>query len=223
MDNRLVFNGAVFQQKWKDFQFSILGANGLTEIKNANQAEVNGLEMDVNWAATYNLTIGAGFGWYDSTLTENYCGTLDSNGNPETSCPDPEAPAGTRLPITPEFKGNINARYTWEIAEFEPFVQLAYLYEGKRRTDLRIIENDILGDMPSYNMLDLSAGVRKDNWTLNLYVKNLTDERAQFNRYTGCAETVCGASGIAPNYPNGQIYEVVSTPRTIGLRFAQDF
>ena len=62
---------------------------GLTEIKNANQAEVNGLEMDVNWAATYNLTVGAGFGWYDSTLTENYCGTLDANGNPETNCADP--------------------------------------------------------------------------------------------------------------------------------------
>lgn len=224
MENRLVFNGAIFQQKWNDFQFSILGANGLTEIKNANQAEVNGLEMDVNWAATYNLTVGAGFGWYDSELTENYCGSVDEITNkPITNCLVPEAPAGTRLPITPEFKGNINARYTWEIAEFEPFVQLAYLYEGERRTDLRIIENDILGDMPSYNMLDLSAGVRKDNWTLNLYVKNLTDARAQFNRYTACAETVCGASGIAPNYPNGQIYEVVSTPRTIGLRFAQDF
>ena len=49
------------------------------------------------------------------------------------------------------------------------------------------------------------------------------DARAQFNRYTGCAETVCGASGVAPLYPDGQIYEVVSTPRTIGLRFAQDF
>ena len=230
LENRLVFNGAVFQQKWNDFQFSILGANGLTEIKNANQAEVNGLEMDINWAATYNLTISAGVGWYDAELTENYCGLTDSNGNPVTDCPDPEAPAGTRLPITPEFKGNLNARYTWDWSNFEPFVQVAYLYEGERRTDLRILENDILGDMPSYNMIDLSAGIRKDNWTLNLYVKNLTDERAQFNRYTQCAETVCGNGFPADNvyqpsaqYANGQIYEVVSTPRTIGLRFAQDF
>lgn len=223
MENRLVFNGAVFQQKWNDFQFSILGANGLTEIKNANQAEVNGLEMDVNWAATYNLTVSAGFGWYDSELTENYCGLTDSNGNPVTNCLDPEAPAGTRLPITPEFKGNLNARYTWDWKDFEPFFQVAYLYEGERRTDLRITENDIVGDMPSYNMVDLSAGIRKDNWTLNLYVKNLTDARAQFNRFTMCAETVCGAAGVAPLYPDGQIYEVVSTPRTIGLRFAQDF
>lgn len=223
MENRLVFNGAVFQQKWNDFQFSILGANGLTEIKNANQAEVNGLEMDVNWAATYNLTVAAGFGWYDSELTENYCGATDANGNPITNCANPEAPAGTRLPITPEFKGNINARYTWDWKDFEPFFQVAYLYEGERRTDLRITANDILGDMPSYNMVDLSAGIRKDNWTLNLYVKNLTDARAQFNRFTMCAEAVCGASGVAPLYPDGQIYEVVSTPRTIGLRFAQDF
>jgi iron complex outermembrane recepter protein len=223
MENRLVFNGAVFQQKWDDFQFAILGANGLTEIKNANQAEVNGLEMDVNWAATYNLTLSAGFGWYDSELTENYCGLADGNGNPVTDCAVPEAPEGTRLPITPEFKGNLNARYTWDWKEFEPFFQLAYLYEGERRTDLRIVENAILGDMPSYNMLDLSAGIRRDNWTLNLYVKNLTDERAQFNRFTMCGESICGASGVAPLYPNGQIYEVVSTPRTIGLRFAQDF
>ena len=37
-DNRLTFNGSVFHQEWEDFQFSILGANGLTEIRNANQA-----------------------------------------------------------------------------------------------------------------------------------------------------------------------------------------
>ncbi|MBP7371059.1 MAG: TonB-dependent receptor, partial [Arenimonas sp.] len=219
-ENRLVFNGAIFQQKWNDFQFSILGANGLTEIKNANQAQVNGVEMDVNWAATYNFTIGAGMGWYDSKLTKNYCGTLDANGQPETNCTDPEAPKGTRLPITPEFKGNLSGRYEWDAA-YEPFVQLSYLYEGKRRSDLTISANDILGDMPAYNMLDFVTGITKDSWTLSLYVKNLTDARAQFNRYTMCAVEVCGAS--APNYPDGQVYEVVATPRTFGLRFTQEF
>jgi outer membrane receptor protein involved in Fe transport len=77
--------------------------------------------------------------------------------------------------------------------------------------------------MPSYTMFDLSAGIRKDNWTLNLYVKNLFDERAIFNRFTMCAETVCGASGLVPEYPNGQVYSVAAQPRTIGLRFSQEF
>jgi outer membrane receptor protein involved in Fe transport len=41
------FNGAVFSQVWDDFQFSLLGANGLTEINNAGAAQIDGIEMDV--------------------------------------------------------------------------------------------------------------------------------------------------------------------------------
>lgn len=60
LDNRLSFNGSVFRQDWEDFQFSILGANGLTEIKNANQARINGAEFSLAFAATYNLQLTAG-------------------------------------------------------------------------------------------------------------------------------------------------------------------
>ena len=66
---------------------SILGANGLTEIKNANQAEIRGLEMELNWAATYNLMITGGLAFFDAQLTENYCGATDANGVPITVCP----------------------------------------------------------------------------------------------------------------------------------------
>ena len=154
-------------------------------------------------------------------MTENYCGDL-INGQPQTNCAIPDAPKGTRLPVTAEFKGNINGRYEWDVA-YEPFLQLSYLYEGKRRSDLSVADNEILGDMPAYNMLDLVTGIAKDNWRLSFYVKNLTDERAQFNRYTMCPIGVCSANDVAPNYPDGQVYEVVSTPRTFGLRFTQDF
>src|SRR5690606_38368677 len=70
-DRRFQFNGAVFHEEWEDFQFALLGQNGLTEIKNANQARIRGLEMDVNWAATYNFTLSGGVAFYDSELTEN--------------------------------------------------------------------------------------------------------------------------------------------------------
>src|SRR5690606_5792596 len=107
-------NGAVFHEEWEDFQFALLGQNGLTEIKNANQARIRGLEMDVNWAATYNFTLSGGVAFYDSELTENYCGFVDENGNPETVCADPEAPSGTQLPITAKFKGNVTGRYAFD-------------------------------------------------------------------------------------------------------------
>ena len=236
MDNRLTFNGAAFRQEWEDFQFSILGANGLTEIKNANQARINGLEMDLNFAATYNLQLTAGMAFYDAKLTANYCGLTDLDGKPLTECvagtinPDtgeefngPEAPSGTQLPITPEFKGNLIARYTFDVGSMESFVQGALVYVGERESDLRLIEREILGKLDAYTTFDLSAGIRKNNWSVSAYVSNLFDERADLSRFTQCGEQVCGAPGVVPEYPDGQVYTITNQPRTFGIRFSQDF
>jgi iron complex outermembrane receptor protein len=213
LDNRLTFNGAAFRQEWDKFQFPVLGANGLTEIRNANQARIQGLEMDVNWAATYNLRISAGVGFYDAELTENYCGEVDANGNPITNCVSPPAPDGTRLPITADYKGNLTARYTFDIGSFEAYAQGSVVHEGRRTSDLRIVERNILGDLPAYSLVDLSFGLRRENWSVDFYVKNLMNEEAQYNRFTQCNESVCGA----------QVYSVAGQPRTFGIKFSQEF
>jgi len=235
-DNRLSFNGAVFREKWKDFQFSILGANGLTEIKNAGQAQIDGLEADVNWAATYNLQIGAGIALYNAKLTENYCGFTDPNGNPITNCPagtvnpltgdvvdGPQAPKGTQLPVTPKFKGNLTARYTWDIGDRQAFVQGAVVHVGERTSDLRTVERGLLGNMPAYTTFDISAGIKKHGMSLDVYINNVFDTHGQLNRFTECAEAVCAAHDVVPAYPNGQVYTVMTPPRTIGVRWSQEF
>ena len=235
MDNRLAFNGSVFSQEWKDFQFSILGANGLTEIKNANQARINGMEMTVDWAATYNLHIGAGMAIYDAELTANYCGATFADGTPITDCPPgsvvegiefpdgPEAPEGTQLPVTPRFKGNITARYTWDVGQNQWFVQGSVVHVGERTSDLRLAERAILGDLDSYSVTDLSAGFTRDTWGMTFYVTNLFDERADISKFTNCAESVCGAHDTVPEYPNGQVYRVTNQPRTFGVQFSKEF
>jgi len=213
LDRRLNFNGAVFEQRWKDFQFAILGQNGLTEIKNANQARIRGIEADLSWAASYNLMLSGGVAMYDAELSENYCGFTDANGNPETDCAAPEAPSGTRLPITAKFKGNLTARYAFDVGQYEAHVQGVVLHEGDRSTDLRIAQNNILGELDAYTMFDFTAGFGLGNWDVDFYVKNVFDERAQQSRFTQCAEAVCG----------DQAYTVVSRPRTFGVRFSQEF
>ena len=225
-DNSLTFNGAVFQEDWEDFQFALLGQNGLTEIRNANQAEIRGLELDVQWAATYNLRLSTGLAFYNAELSENYCGYVDANGSPETNCPagtvppgeedpidGPQAAAGTRLPVTADFKGNVTARYTFDVGEFEAFWQGAVVHEGKRSSDLRDLENSIIGNLDGYTTLDLTAGFSRDNWSVDFYVKNATDENVQNYRFVQCPETICGA----------QRYTIVSPPRTFGVRFSQEF
>lgn len=236
MDNRLTFNGAVFRQEWEDFQYSILGANGLTEVKNANQAQIDGLEMELNWAASYNLQISGGAAFYDAKLTDNYCGAvLPSTGDIITDCPagsviegiefpdGPEAPDGTRLPVTPKFKGNLTARYVFTFGGMDAYVQGAVVHVGQRTSDLRLVERDILGELPAYTTADFSAGISRDNWSVDLFLSNAFDERAQISRFTQCGETVCGASGVVPDYPDGQIYTVTNQPRMFGVRFSQKF
>jgi iron complex outermembrane recepter protein len=225
-DNRLTWNGAVFQENWKDFQFSYLGANGLTEIRNAAQARIRGLETDVRWAATYNLAITAGAAFYDSKLTKDYCGALSPiTGEAITDCPvgstvdgvefenGPQAPAGTRLPVTARFKGNLTARYSFDLWGGQAFWQAAVIHQGSRRVDLRVIQNDKVGDLDPYTLADLSVGFNRNNWSVDVFLKNAFNNRAELARFTECKIETCG----------DEPYTVVTQPRTIGVRFTQDF
>jgi outer membrane receptor protein involved in Fe transport len=229
LDNRLILNGAVFREEWKNFQFAVLGLNGLTDIRNAPQAAITGLELDASWAVNYNLTLNGGAAWYNAELTEDYCGTLDANEDPVTDCASPLAAEGTQMPVTPRFKGNINARYTWDIGDMEAHWQASYAYDGKRRSDLRDYEAGLIGSMPAYGTFDFSIGVKKNTWALELFVKNAFDEDGQLGRFFQCSEAICGndISGPAypapPEYANGQVYIVPVQPRTIGLRWSQEF
>jgi len=218
-ENRFRWNGAVFREDWKDFQFSYLGQNGLTEIRNANQAKIEGVEMDLTWAASYNLSISGGFAWYDAKLTEDYCAQTDASGNPAPECFGPledspdRAFEGSRLPITPEFKGSLNARYTFDLAGGEAYWQTSVSHMGDRTSDLREAQRQILGDLDAFTTVDLSVGYRKNSWALDFFLKNATDKRAELTRFSQCAALTCGF----------QPYTVVAQPRTFGIRFSQEF
>ena len=228
-DGRLRINGAVFFDKWKDFQFSFLGLNGLTEIRNAAQAEMKGVEVEVNWRPTDGLTIFGSAAYTDAKLTENYCGTLLPNGDPETTCADPQSPAGTQLPITPHFKGNVSARYNFPIGEFDAHVQGSLVYQGSTWADLRIhapnpvtgvetLIRENLGRNDSYATVDLVAGVKRGNWHVEVFAKNLFDERGDLSRYAECTIQVCAGDPVFQ-----QVYIVPIRPRLIGIKFGQEF
>lgn len=225
-DNRFILNGALFREDWKDFQFSYLGANGLTEIRNANSARIEGVELDLQWAATYNFMLSGGLAFYDAELTEDYCGFTDADGDPVSDCPagtinpqtgepvdGPQAKKGTRLPITSRVKANVTGRYTWNIGEYEANLQGSVFHQGDRRTDLRDAENTLLGDLDAYTLFDLSAGVRRGSWSLDVFLKNAFDKRTQLTRFAECATLVCG----------NQPYIVSTPPRTLGVRFSREF
>lgn len=203
MGNRLRWNGAVFYEKWDDFQFSFLGANGLTEIRNAGKAKMKGVESDINWLVTDGLSLIGAAAYTDAELNEDYI--------PDPSAP-PEATKGTSLPVTPKFKGNLTARYEWTFADMDAHVQGSLVHTGSAYPDLRSSDRAVIGKLPSSTTFDFAIGVEKASWRIEAYAKNLFDDDGQNDRFVQCASSVCT-----------RVYTIPIRPRTMGVKFGQSF
>ena len=208
MDNTLQFNGAMFKEEWDDFQISFTGANAITQVANGPSAQVLGLEGQLLWVPTDNLTLSGAFTFIDSELLSDYA-NFDSDGNVTAVL----APKGTALPVTADFKGNIVARYTFEAGGYDSHIQGAFSYEGERGSSMNQADNAIRGDVPSNTFLDLSAGIATGSYSVDFFIKNATDEDAPLYLTSQCAAGTCGA----------QNYGVRARPRTVGVRFSRDF
>jgi len=225
-DRSLNFNGAVYDEEWNQFQFSFLGPNSLTIVENAPSASIRGVESSLEWRPFHQLSISAGGAYNDAKLDKNFCGTDQTTGLLIPSCPDSTALAvkGQQLPYTPSFKGNVTARYSFDLMGWDAHAQVSVLYQDKNGVGLRTADIASLGSMPGYATADFAFGVEKDRKTLELFIKNAFDSRGQQNRYTPCTVSICSAgytySGVtvAP-----AIYVVPIQPLTVGLKFGQKF
>lgn len=210
------WNTALFQLDWSNFQFAILGPNGLTEIRNAAQARIRGVETDVVWRPQPEFTFTGGFSYLDAELTDNYCGFTDESGDPVTDCAAPPAPAGTRLPASPRFKGNITVRYETAVApDLLGHIQFASVYQTDIRSNLLLEDNRLIGTQRDYGSVDLAFGVRAE-----AYVTNLGDVRGEGYRYAQCGASVCATDN--PDTP-GIVYISPNQPRTFGLRIGYSY
>jgi outer membrane receptor protein involved in Fe transport len=203
------FNGALFWEEWEDFQFSFLGINGLTQIQNAGQAKIKGIEVDLAWAVTENFSLSAA----GTLLGTDFAG---GRGFPASE---------DELPVTPDFKANMTARYEFDVGDgWRGYAQGAFVYAGDAGIDLRTKESAIIGRLPSYTLIDLSGGVEVESITLDFYINNVLDDRAVLGRSTEC-QIATGPAQAVPDVPlcGLQPYDIPSQPRTFGLRFGKRF
>ena len=117
------------------------------------------------------------------------------------------------MPVTPEFKANLTGRYGFPVGGMDGHVQVAVVYNGDTYSDLTRSDRATFGKNPSYTVADMSGGVKWDAFAVELYISNVFDEIARTAAFAGCATSVCGV----------QPYYVPSRPRTIGLKFSQEF
>ncbi len=195
LDGTLQFNGAAYFIDWTDMQvarFDPINVSILTFIDNSADSEIRGVESDVVWAATDNLTLSGAFSYNDTELVSAHSDVIEL------------VPVGSELALVPEFQGNIRARYDWQWGEFDAYLHGAVLYADKSFSSIVAADRR---EQDSYTTADFAVGVSRDSWGCELFVENLTDERAQlfFN--------------VQDDVPR----ITTNRPRTGGLRFYYEF
>ena len=222
LNHRLRFNAAIYQLDWDNIQLSFLGANGLTEIRNAGNARIRGVEFDLLARPVDGLTLSFGGAYNHAEIVEDFC--LIANDQFDCTTPGNAllAPAGTRLPITARFKTNARLRYEFPIGPMQGHVQLSASHEGRRTRDLRLAQQAIYGSLDGYATVDVNAGIENEHWSASIFARNLFDERGALGSGIQCNEAVCGdpfgQTAIGP-----KIYTFVSQPRTLGVRVGVRF
>jgi outer membrane receptor protein involved in Fe transport len=197
LDNRIRWNGTFYRVDWSDVQLTVtdLSITNLTFTTNLGEAEVTGIDSDIAFAVTDNLTLFASFAWNDTEMTSVANDIFE---------PSNIAPAGSTLAFAPELQYVLRGRYTWQFGDYDAHAQLAFQHADDSENSIVLSQQ---ANIPSWDTVDATFGFGKDNYGVEFFVNNLTDERViRFVR----------ANGATPE-------QFVTRPRTMGLRFTYDY
>jgi len=168
LDGTLRLNATYYDVDWTDIQTSRFDPNNisiLTFIENAADASVSGFEADILWYPTDNLTVSGAITMNDTEITKLKAQIIEI------------APAGSQLPLSPELQYNIRVRNDYNI----PRGNAAYFWVGMKYADdsFSSLEMDKRYAQKEYTILDMAWGIKIGSTDLEVFARNLTDERAQ--------------------------------------------
>ena len=229
LNRRMQLNIAAYQIDWSNIQITVFDQNisNQTFTTNLLDARIKGIEGDLTWRATPELTLNSAFSFNDSEMLRYRKNTTVLR------------PLGGPLALSPKFQ--FNARLHWEkelASGLTPFAGVSFHHVGKSISDVidnvdiryqssnptlgyaastPVLYNGVLvrpGDvvvplpaaqqLASYSTFAASFGVSKDEWRIEVFGDNLTDERPELYK----------------NGNDGELRTTTSRPRTIGLRFS---
>lgn len=216
LDGRFRLNLTYFSMDWENYQIELVDPSNLPcgsinaypapqcgqpwqkVVANLGDAESDGLQMEVLALINDSTEFGFNSQWVSA----------------ETVSPlaDGSAPAGSRLPQVPEFKANMWIEKSIPISFMganEAFFRGSVAYTGD---SVSTVQPDYQFAQESYTLVDAKFGIIGDDWEMDLFVTNITDERAD----------------IAVNDWNFDWYfgrgnKITNRPREIGIRFTKSW
>ena len=201
LEKRLSVDVTAFLVDWKQIQLfeflQVAGTPGFGINANGGTARSKGLE----W--TLGLTPATGLAF---TLTGAYVDAYLTS-----PAPDAGGLEGDQLPFVPKWSTSLDGAYTWRaFDDFNAFAGVTWSYIGSREPGFGAtpgaggtFQPEPRPELPSYNTVNLRAGLENGRWTFELYCKNAGNTHGI---------TDYGNVG-SPNHGGVVVYVV---PRTVG-------
>jgi iron complex outermembrane receptor protein len=196
LEGQLRFNGSAFFAEIENLQTTIFDPSiaNLFFSDNAANAEITGLEADFIYApnSAQGLTISGGVSFLDTEITE-------------VLTPTDDVVKGDSLAFAPEFQANLQARYEWALASGITAHVMPYIaHSGESYSDIIRMNRD---EIQGWTMIGLTAGISGESWGAEMFLENLTDERAELSR----------------NFVNDRERVSYARPCTMGFRMTFNF
>ena len=204
LGRRFSLDVAAYHLKWKDIQL-ITSIDNFNVNINGGTAASNGIEGSLYLRPMAGLQLGLSASYIDAHLT--------SDTTPEVGGKD-----GDRLPWVPNFSFGLNADYEWKLSsDVTAFVGGTVAYTGDQRDNFVLFGASPQREIGDYEVVDLRAGVEYRNFTIDAYVKNLTNTEG----VSSLAELTDQVGGNI--LPQQAIRASLSRPRTIGFSLTAGF
>ena len=160
-NNKVTLNGAAFIIEQDDAQFTQFNIDTFTlENLSINEVQTKGLELEAAFAATSNLSINLSAGIVDSEI-KRFALRPELAGRPQF--------------WVPEYNYGLSANHNLALnGEWSLFSRAELLIEGPKTFSIDIPDVE----SSRYTYLNAGVGLKSEQWSVQVYVDNLTDERA---------------------------------------------
>ncbi len=189
-------NMALFDQTLEGFQFNAFTGAAFT-LANAGETNVKGFEIDASYFPTDNLSLGLAATFLDPVY-ESF--PLSASG--DLSGQEVAGIADTSI--------SLSGTWNWSRGDWDGYVRADYQHESDTRIsddpDLTAALEAVGHATRKVDVVNASAGFRKDNYEITLWARNLFEDEYLISAFPSVAQP-----GSISGYPN--------QPRTYGVTF----
>ena len=226
LEHRLLANLSLFYITRRNvlLGFGDFGPDFLTNSGAESTWNINGgaaVSKGAEFTGFYSPLVGLKVG-YSAAYTQSELTNPALNVN---NVPGPQFLSGYQLPNIPRWTASVTTDYEWQLDNAwsahagAAFRWVSWEWASSDGVQNLSPESTPAVVLPSYGLLDLNAGMKKDKIALNIFMRNVANKRAYLGG--GVSDIATNVDGTA--FKPVQVNYAITQPRTVGIGFDYSF